>query len=65
MDVVQRAEQIREDVSRNLNNLSPAVRVIAGESLRPVLSMSELLVDMAGYLEELLDELEEAKNGKL
>ena len=64
-EMIQRAEQIQADVSRNLKNLTPAVRMMAGESLRPVLAMSELLVDMAGYLQELVDELEEAKNGKL
>ena len=64
-EMIQRAEQIQADVSRNLKNLTPAVRLMAGELLRPVLAMSELLVDMAGYLQELVDELEEAKNGKL
>ena len=64
-EMIQRAEQIQADVSRNLTTLTPAVRMMAGESLRPVLAMSELLVDMAGHLQELVDELEEAKNGKL
>lgn len=56
-DIVARAEKIRVDVERNLNNLSPAVRVMAGESLRPVLAMSELLLDLA-------QELENIKNGE-
>ena len=56
-EFVERAEKIRSDVSRNLNNLSPAVRVIAGESLRPVLEMSQLMLEMAYELEGL-------KNGK-
>ena len=56
-EIVRTAEQIRADVSRNLNNLSPALRVMAGESMRPVLAMSELMVEMAR-------ELEKVKNGK-
>lgn len=57
MELVDRADQIKKDVERNLNNLSPAVRVMAGESLRPVLAMSQLMLEMA-------QELEKIKNGE-
>ena len=54
-EFVERAEKLRSDVSRNLNNLSPAVRMVAGESLRPVLEMAQLMVEMAHELKELRD----------
>ena len=53
IEIVAKAEQLKTDVSRNLNNLSPAVRMVAGESLGPVLAMAELMVDMAKEIEEL------------
>ena len=52
-EIVKKAEQLKADVSRNLNNLAPAVRMMAGESLRPVMEMSELMVAMAKEIEEL------------
>ena len=54
-EFVERAEKLRSDVGRNLNNLSPAVRMVAGESLRPVLEMAQLMVEMAHELKELRD----------
>jgi len=52
-EMVQRAEQLHRDVTSSLKNLSPAVRVMAGKSLQPVLAMSELSVDMAREIERL------------
>ena len=54
-DIVARAEKLRVEVERNLQNLSPAVRMVAGNSLGPVLEMSALVVDMAKELKELRD----------
>ena len=69
--LIEKAEKIRADVSRNLDNLSPPLRAMAGEFVRSVQDMSEILLDVADDLqeleeglEELAEELGEMKNGK-
>ena len=69
--LIEKVEQMRADVNRNIDNLSPPLRAMAGEFVKSVRDMSEILLDVADDLQELeeglqelAEEVGEMKNGK-